>query len=42
MKKFEVLAMKIVIDCKEKNQNGVAYIISWWIETNLPLMTSKI
>jgi len=25
-----------------KNQNGEAYIIPWWIEGNVPLITSRI
>jgi len=41
MKKFDFFEMKMIIGCKKK-PNGEAYIIPWWIEGNLPLITSRI
>jgi len=41
MKDFKVLEMKIVIDCKKKN-NGETYTTPRRIRGNLPLITSKI
>jgi len=41
MKKFDVLEMKMVIDIKKKPYRW-AYIFSWWIRGNLPLITNTI
>jgi len=41
-KKFDVLEMKMVTAYKKKKIIWWGLLTPWWIESNLPIMTSKI